>query len=849
MAHKVGTIFAEVDLDYTPYTRAQKRLLESATSTTLNIEKSYKDLGIRSAKEFDLMRAKVHNAYNRITSDAKTSAADIVRAEKAKADQIKRINEEQFGRQTSLMERIKQNWIALAGATYAAIRLTKEAIQAASDLEETQNKFNVVFRDQIGQAEQWSKVLVDGYAMSTREAKQYMASIQDLLKPMGMQSDAAAKMSFEVTKLAADIGSFNNQPTAKVMADIQSALVGNFETMKKYGVVLNETVVKEKALAMGLADTKDQLTANHKAQAAYALIVAGSADAVGDLARSQGTYATNMKEYKASMEDLMAAIGQHLLPVMSKFVALLADAARYWGYVFGTSQTAVLEKRRDLILAEIRELENPQFLQGIPIWDTGDQGARKAQLEAELMDVNKQLNAPRQATGAPPARIQAPSPTGVNTMQAKTAKQIAKEEADTIKAVKLEAEAAEAAYEARKMGRIYTNYQKEQSLEDKALEERLKGYRELAEEEEKIWNAEVKEYKRKTEEMSQTMKDFAENSKWTMSEVFFDAMSGDLKSFGDYWDAFWNRMKNSLARTWADMAVDWGMSGIRSMLMGGGGGSLLGTIGGAVGSVAGDIWEGVTSAGSFIASLFHEGGTAGSGGQQISLAPNELLAILQRGERVLNRNEAALWDRMLGGGSAVAPGLAAGPSALSLGWISPKTANTIAQVFTNLALSQVPFMNLFANAIMPNTSLNNALAAISHSGLWGAVSSPLSFAEQAAIIGAGGYAQAWGGDIGAGGMGGGFGHEAAGGWGSGPGYAFGGLSRGPESGYEARLHGTELVVSQKKGVPAKVSTRPVSVNSPLVYIGGNLIADRRTFDEFVKRIDAALEKSSKRIYS
>ncbi len=36
------------------------------------------------------------------------------------------------------------------------------------------------------------------------------------------------------------------------------------------------------------------------------------------------------------------------------------------------------------------------------------------------------------------------------------------------------------------------------------------------------------------------------------------------------------------------------------------------------------------------------------------------------------------------------------------------------------------------------------------------------------------------------------------------GFSDGGLSYGPESGYEAKLHGTELIISQKKGVPAKV---------------------------------------------
>ena len=44
--HSVGTVFVEVGLDFEPYTRAQKRLLKDATSTTLNIEANFKKLGI-----------------------------------------------------------------------------------------------------------------------------------------------------------------------------------------------------------------------------------------------------------------------------------------------------------------------------------------------------------------------------------------------------------------------------------------------------------------------------------------------------------------------------------------------------------------------------------------------------------------------------------------------------------------------------------------------------------------------------------------------------------------------------------------------------------------------------------
>ena len=206
-----------------------------------------------------------------------------------------------------------------AGAMFALT--VKKVLKDASALEEATGKFNVVFRDQLGQAEAWSKELVKSYGLSSREAKQYLSSIQDLLKPMGVASDVAARLSNEVVKLAVDLGSFNDVATPDVMRDIQSALVGNFETMKKYGVVLNETVIKQEALRQGIIKGKEALTAAQKATVAYELIVKGSADAIGDRNRTAKGYANTMRQLGATMEEIAAKIGDPLMPA-------IADVAR-----------------------------------------------------------------------------------------------------------------------------------------------------------------------------------------------------------------------------------------------------------------------------------------------------------------------------------------------------------------------------------------------------------------------------------------------------------------------------------------------------------------------------------------
>ncbi len=213
-----------------------------------------------------------------------------------------------------------------AGAfAYMLSEITAESVSAASALEEAGSKFDVVFDGQIQKAGQWSKALNDSYGMSIRESKQYLSSIQDLLVPMGMVAGEAGNLSNEVVKLAADLGSFNNQLTSKVIDDYQSALVGNYETMKKYGVVLTATSVQAKALEMGLARTKNELTASDTAQAAHQIIVESSTAAIGDFIRTSDGYANTTKELDASWEDFTATLGEKFLPTATKIKGVTAD--------------------------------------------------------------------------------------------------------------------------------------------------------------------------------------------------------------------------------------------------------------------------------------------------------------------------------------------------------------------------------------------------------------------------------------------------------------------------------------------------------------------------------------------
>jgi len=265
------------------------------------------------------MATKISAIYTLITANAEPLKRGLVSARKSAIKGASKIQK--------ALNKINFRAIGLGATAFGGVVALsmKKAVDAASDLEEATGKFNVVFRDQLSQAEEWSRGLVAAYGLSTREAKEYMSSIQDLLKPMGVASDEAARLSNEVVKLAVDLGSFNNQKTPDVMRDIQSALVGNYETMKKYGVVLNVATIRQEALRTGMIRGKEVMTAAQKATAAYTLIVAGSADAIGDAIRTQSGYENTMKRMSSTIENVAAKIGDPLMPAIADVVRSFDD--------------------------------------------------------------------------------------------------------------------------------------------------------------------------------------------------------------------------------------------------------------------------------------------------------------------------------------------------------------------------------------------------------------------------------------------------------------------------------------------------------------------------------------------
>jgi len=215
---------------------------------------------------------------------------------------------------------------ALVGV--AIIAIGKKFSKLAAQAEEIRSKFNVVFGRTAKEVKEWAKTYSDSVGRSITDTLQFLGSIGDLLKPLGFQKDAVDDLSKVVVTLANDLGSFNDMPTADVMRDIQSAMVGNFEVTKKYGVVLNEAVIKQEAFNRGLFDGKGVVDAQTKAQIALDLIIKGTSDAQGDLIRTQESATNVTLRLEAANKDLGIALGTAINEGLTPMKSITADLVK-----------------------------------------------------------------------------------------------------------------------------------------------------------------------------------------------------------------------------------------------------------------------------------------------------------------------------------------------------------------------------------------------------------------------------------------------------------------------------------------------------------------------------------------
>lgn len=218
------------------------------------------------------------------------------------------------------------------GITLPIVAIGAASLKAASDAEETFSKFDTVFRDVSKSANEAFESLRSEYGLSSRAAKQLLGDTGDLLTGFGFSQEAALQLSTEVQKLAVDLASFTNYAGGAEGASeaLTKALLGERESVKALGIsILEEDVKKQMAIntTKGLIfETERQA----KAQATLDLAIQQSTNAIGDYARTSGSFANQSRLLKARLEDISQELGKVFLPLATKITSKIGEAINWF---------------------------------------------------------------------------------------------------------------------------------------------------------------------------------------------------------------------------------------------------------------------------------------------------------------------------------------------------------------------------------------------------------------------------------------------------------------------------------------------------------------------------------------
>ena len=197
------------------------------------------------------------------------------------------------------------------------------ASKYASDYEENLNKIDVAFGDSSQTVKDWANTASVEFGLSKVQATDAASAFGALGKGIGLTDTEAAGMSTTLAGLSADLGSYFNVGVDESSKALEGIFTGESEALKKFGVVMTDTNLKQFAADQGLVWS--QMSQTEKTMLRYQFVLDKTKDAQGDFSRTSDGTANSTKIFQASLQDLGTTIGTNLLPIITPIIQKITE--------------------------------------------------------------------------------------------------------------------------------------------------------------------------------------------------------------------------------------------------------------------------------------------------------------------------------------------------------------------------------------------------------------------------------------------------------------------------------------------------------------------------------------------
>lgn len=240
----------------------------------------------------------------------------------------KKLND-MFSNMTRDMNRSKQS---LAGLTtgfnnlnnvvkglsiYKLATSMAQATQSNIDMVETINLFNVAMGEYAVQTNKAIEATSRFTGLDITNLQDRVGTFNLLARSMGLTNKNASVLSETTARLALDLSSLSNISITQVAQDLRSGLVGQSETMYKYGIDVTEASLKVEALNRGITKSVRNMSQGEKMALRYAVMIRQAGLSHGDFANNIETPANQLKILSERLVTLARSIGSLFIPMLS----------------------------------------------------------------------------------------------------------------------------------------------------------------------------------------------------------------------------------------------------------------------------------------------------------------------------------------------------------------------------------------------------------------------------------------------------------------------------------------------------------------------------------------------------
>ena len=206
---------------------------------------------------------------------------------------------------------------------YGLIKVGKQAVQTASDLQEVQNVVEVSFGSMSAEVDKFAENALKQFGLSKLSAKQFASTFMAMSNGMGIAAEAGKNMSLNLTALAGDLASFRNVEQDVAFTALKSVFTGETETLKQFGIVMTEANLEAYALSQGITKSYNAMSQAEKVALRYSFVLNATKGAQGDFARTSNNWANQVRILKEQFKELAGIIGNGLLKVLQPLIILL----------------------------------------------------------------------------------------------------------------------------------------------------------------------------------------------------------------------------------------------------------------------------------------------------------------------------------------------------------------------------------------------------------------------------------------------------------------------------------------------------------------------------------------------